>query len=38
VPQAVKTIEQHLERQGVNVALRQREEDRLGEAIRGRQS
>jgi puromycin-sensitive aminopeptidase len=38
VPQAVKTIEQHVERQGVNVALRQREEDRLGEAIRGRQS
>ena len=34
VPQAVKTIEQHLERLKVNVALRQREAARLGEALR----
>ena len=34
VPQAVKTIEQHLERLRVNVALRERESARLGEALR----
>ncbi|HEX4906327.1 MAG TPA: M1 family aminopeptidase, partial [Acidimicrobiales bacterium] len=33
VPQAVKTIEQHLERLKVNVALRERESARLGEAL-----
>ena len=33
VPQAVKTIEQHLERLKVNTALRQRESKRLGEAL-----
>jgi puromycin-sensitive aminopeptidase len=33
VPQAVKTIEQHLERLRVNVALRERESGRLGEAL-----
>jgi aminopeptidase N len=33
VPQAVKTIEQHLERLKVNVALRERESKRLGEAL-----
>jgi puromycin-sensitive aminopeptidase len=33
VPQAVKTIEQHLERLKVNVALRRRESARLGEAL-----
>lgn len=36
VPQAVKTIEQHLERLRVNVALRERESARLGEALRRR--
>jgi len=36
VPQAVKTVEQHLERLRVNVALRQRESARLGEALRAR--
>jgi puromycin-sensitive aminopeptidase len=36
VPQAVKTIEQHLERLGVNVALRERESARLAEALRSR--
>jgi puromycin-sensitive aminopeptidase len=36
VPQAVKTIEQHLERLQVNVALRERESARLGEALRSR--
>jgi aminopeptidase N len=34
VPQAVKTIEQHLERLKVNVGLRERESKRLGEALR----
>jgi puromycin-sensitive aminopeptidase len=36
VPQAVKTIEQHLERQRVNVALREREASRLAEALRSK--
>jgi puromycin-sensitive aminopeptidase len=36
VPQAVKTIEQHLERLRVNVALREREATRLAEALRAR--
>ena len=36
VPQAVKTIEQHLERLRVNVALREREAARLAEALRAR--
>jgi puromycin-sensitive aminopeptidase len=37
VPQAVKTIEQHLERLEVNVALRERESARLPEALRSLQ-
>jgi len=36
VPQAVKTIEQHLERQQVNVRLRERESARLTEALASR--
>ena len=36
VPQAVKTIEQHLERLKVNVALRERESERLGRALTSR--
>ena len=36
VPQAVKTMEQHLERLRVNVALREREAARLAEALRVR--
>ena len=34
VPQGARTIEQHLERQRVNVALRRRESERLAEALR----
>jgi len=33
VPQAVKTVEQHLERLKVNVRLRERESARLAEAL-----
>jgi hypothetical protein len=33
VPQGTRTVEQHLERQRVNVALRQREGARVAEAL-----
>jgi hypothetical protein len=33
VPQGTRTVEQHLERQRVNVALRQREAGRVAEAL-----
>jgi hypothetical protein len=33
VPQGAKTIEQHVERMNINVALRQREEERLAAAL-----
>jgi puromycin-sensitive aminopeptidase len=38
VPQGTRTVEQHLERQRVNVALRQREADRVAEALERRSS
>ena len=36
VPQGTRTVEQHLERQRVNVALRQREAGRVAEALERR--
>ena len=33
VPQGVRTVQQHLERQRVNVALREREAGRVAEAL-----
>jgi puromycin-sensitive aminopeptidase len=35
VPQGARTVEQHLERQRVNVALREREADRLAASVSG---